>query len=55
MTKIGDKVICPQCGSNHTICLGGAHYVFNSNPKGMGDKHIEVGYQCKDCGNVWHE
>ena len=55
MPEIAGKIICPQCGSNNTQSLGGAHYV--KTGQGMGHERIEIGYQCneKSCGRVWHE
>lgn len=53
MPKIAGKIICPHCGSNNTNCFGGVHYV--KTGEGMGHERIEIGYQCNDCHEVWHE
>lgn len=51
--KIKDKVICTNCGSNKTQCLGGVHYV--KTGEGMGHERRTTGYKCNSCGNTWNE
>lgn len=49
--KIKNKTICPHCGSDSTICIGGSHYV--KTGEGFGHEEIKIGYQCNKCNSVF--
>ena len=49
--KIKNKMICPQCGSRNTTCIGGSHYV--NTGEGLGHNDRKIGYQCNECKCVF--
>lgn len=51
--KVGEKHICPHCGSSSTTSLGHGGYKQGSN--GFGDKTTLVAYQCNDYNNTFKE
>ena len=49
--KIGNKDVCPNCGSSNTTALG-PDYIQGSN--GFGDKTLVIIYHCNECHSNFH-